>query len=296
MSDRGVVYDLGYVPHEGARLGKPGAVRATIRDGVRRVLGLRRRARKKILPWLLFGIAVMPAVVFIGLAFFLSTFAPDAESPFGGHADYYGLAGTAMVVFTALAAPELLIPDREEGVLAVYSSRPMRAHDYLLARGAALAIVIAGFLVLPQLLMYVGFAAIDGDGFVSGLVTEWRNLWRISVTSGAFLVGYGAPALLVSVYARRLAPATGTLLGALLGSTGLASALAESGAFEGSRYAALLAILQHPFVIRDWAFGQRSPDMVVTNAGFGPLWSLAMIGLLAVVAGVLATRRYRRLM
>ncbi len=296
MTDRGVVYDLGYVPHEGARLGKPGAVRATIKDGVRRVLGLRRRARKKILPWILFGIALIPAIVFVGLAFFLTSFVPEADSPFGGHADYYDLAGPVMVIFTALAGPELLIPDREEGVLAVYSSRPMRASDYLLARGGALGVVIAGFLVLPQLLMYVGFAAIDSDGFIQTLLSEWPNLWRIAVTSVAFLVGYGAPALLISVYAKRLAPATGTLLGILVGSTGLAAALSESGAFAGSRYAALLAIAQHPFALRDWAFDQSSVDSVVADAGFGPVWSLAMILVIAVVAGGLAIRRYRRLM
>ncbi len=46
----GVVYDLGYRPHEGERLGRAGAVRALYRDGLRRVLGLRRRARAKIWP------------------------------------------------------------------------------------------------------------------------------------------------------------------------------------------------------------------------------------------------------
>jgi len=235
-------------------------------------------------------------VVFVGLAFFLNTFAPEAESPFGGHADYYNLAGPVMILFTALAGPELLIPDREEGVLAVYSSRPMRAGDYLLARGAALAIVIAGFLVLPQILMYVGFASLDVDGLAPALVSEWQNLWRVLVTSLAFLVGYGAPALLISVYAKRLAPATGTLLGILVGSTGLASAVAESGAFSGARFAALFAILQHPFLVRDWAFGDAGADSVPANAGFGVGASVAVIVALAIVAVTLALRRYRRLM
>ena len=70
MTNRGVVYDLGYAPHEGPRLGRSGAIVATIKDGVRRVLGLRRRARKKILPWGLFAVAFLPAVAFIGLSFF----------------------------------------------------------------------------------------------------------------------------------------------------------------------------------------------------------------------------------
>ncbi len=296
MTERGVVYDLGYAPHEGPRLGRAGAVVATIKDGVRRVLGLRRRARKKILPWLLIAIALIPAIVFVGLAFFLETFAPDADSPFGGHADYYNLAGPVMILFTALAAPELLIPDREEGVLAVYSSRPMTPRDYLLAKGSALAIVIAGFLVVPQILMYVGFAAIDQDGFAATLIGEWQSLWAILVTSVAFLVSYGSMALIVAVYARRLAPATGVILGVLAGSTPIAVGLAETASFAGSRYGALLAVAQHPFVIKDWAFGESGAEYIATSQGFGPGTLAILLGVLAVAAGWLAIRRYQRLM
>ena len=83
MTDRGAVFDLGYKPHDGERLGTPGAFRATVKDGLRRVLGLRRKARKKILPFFLLGVALLPAVVFVGLAFFLGEFSPDVESPFG---------------------------------------------------------------------------------------------------------------------------------------------------------------------------------------------------------------------
>ena len=95
----GVVYDLGYTPHDGPRLGRRAAVGATIVDGLRRVLGLRRKARKKVFPWALLAIASIPAIVFVGLAFFLGEFTPDAESPFGGHAEYFGLAGTMVMIF-----------------------------------------------------------------------------------------------------------------------------------------------------------------------------------------------------
>ena len=49
MSDRvGVVYDLGYAPYEGERRGRRGAFVTTVRDGVARVFGIRRGARKKV--------------------------------------------------------------------------------------------------------------------------------------------------------------------------------------------------------------------------------------------------------
>ena len=52
MTDKGVVYDLGYVPYEGERRARRGAIATTYRDGIYRVFGIRRRARKKILPWM----------------------------------------------------------------------------------------------------------------------------------------------------------------------------------------------------------------------------------------------------
>ena len=36
-SEQGVVFDLGYQPHDGPRLGRRGAIFATIRDGLRRI-------------------------------------------------------------------------------------------------------------------------------------------------------------------------------------------------------------------------------------------------------------------
>ena len=78
MTERGVAFDLGYTPHEGERRGRRGALVTTYRDGLNRVFGVRRRARKKILPSLLVVIAVLPAVVFGGFAFPLPTSPPDS--------------------------------------------------------------------------------------------------------------------------------------------------------------------------------------------------------------------------
>ncbi len=150
MTERGVVFDLGYTPHEGERRGRRGAITTTYRDGLYRVFGIHRRARKKIFPWLLVVFAILPAVVFVGFAFLLSTFAPGADSPFGGHAEYFGITASVILLFVALAAPELLIPDRREGVLAVYSSRPLRPDDYVGARASSLLTVIAGFMLIPR--------------------------------------------------------------------------------------------------------------------------------------------------
>ncbi len=292
MTERtGAVFDLGYKPYEGQRLGRSGAIRTIIKDGVRRVLGLRRKARKKVYPWSLVGMAFIPAAVFVGLAFLLGDFVPEAESPFGGHAEYIALTGAIVLLFVALAAPELLIPDREEGVLAVYSSRPITAWDYILARAGSLVAVVAAFVLVPNLMMYIGFAALDSRGLASALVGNADDLLKILAAMLAYIVGYGAPALLIATYAKRTGPAAGTFLALMFGSAAFAAAF-ERIDFVGARFGTLVALIQHPEVVRDWVFDQR-PDSAPTAAGFEPWASAVVIILIAGLTAFLMQRRYR---
>ena len=295
MSDRGVTFDLGYQPHDGPRLGTRAAVRATFLDGVRRVLGLRRKARKKIFPWLLIAISVLPAVVFVGLAFLLDQFEIEGDSPFGGHAEFFGLIGNLVLIFAALAGPQLLIPDREEGVLSIYSSRPMRAWDYLGARAGALAAVLATLLLIPQLLMYIGFAALDDVGLWQGLIDRADDLWRILAATAVYVVGYGAPALLVATFLRRTGVAAAVYIGVMIVASFVAAVLVEQGA-AGSDLAALLAIPEHPPVVMDWIFSRDSIDLTPITAGWDPWVSLLVIIGVALATAFLASRKYRSYM
>jgi ABC-2 type transport system permease protein len=292
MDERtGAVFDLGYKPYTGTRLGRSGAIRAMVKDGMRRVMGIRRKARKKVYPWILVAIATLPAIVFVGLAFFMNTFSPEADSPFGGHAEYLGLSGAIVLLFVALAAPELLISDREQGVLSVYSSRPMTAWDYIAARAGALVAVVASFVLVPNLMMYFGFAALDSRGLGSALVGNVGDLVKVVAATAAYIVGYGAPALLISTYAKRTGPAAGIYLAIMFGSAGFASAF-QNVNFTGARYGTLLSFLQHPEVIRSWVFDQAQTAAPI-EAGFEPWASLLVIIGVAVITTVLMYRRYR---
>jgi len=295
MSNRGVVYDLGYTPYEGDHLGRRGAIRSTYRDGIYRVLGIKRRARKKILPWTLAAFAVLPAIVFVGFAFLLTTFSPDAESPFGSHADYFELTGTVVLLFVALAAPELLIPDRREGVLSIYSSRPLLPDDYVGARFVSLLTVIAGFMLIPQVLMYVGFAALDADGVFSALWSNAGDIPRILASTAVYAVAYAPLALLVATIANRKSAATGVFLGGLLMGTILSAALIEATALEGRRYAAMLSVGELPTHVNDWIWDTAS-IAPMAEAGFDPWVSLLVMAGIAAVATGIVVWRYRRLM
>jgi ABC-2 type transport system permease protein len=284
----GVVYDLGYQPHQGEQLGRAGALRAFYRDGLRRVLGLRRRARAKAIPWTLLGIAVIPAIFFIGLAVFTREIGAEDVS-FFSHAQYFDLTGTIALLFIAAAAGELLVPDRVHGVLHVYASRPLTTLDYLAGRAAALAVVVFSFMYLPHLVLFFGRAWTSGDGFGSYVASHAGVLWQAALASLVYFLALAPPAFLFAAYSKRLTLGAGAFIGVMAVSTPVSDALAEVG-FEP---AGLLALQQHPVVVKDWILGVRSGHLVPQQAGFDSWVSLTAIVIIALLTGALVARRYR---
>ena len=297
MTDRsGAVYDLGYTPYDGERLGRRGAVRSTLRDGVSRVLGLRRKARKKILPWSLLALAMIPAAVFVGLAFLVPDFSPEAESPFGGYVEYFVLVGTLVLLFVSLAAPELLIPDRRQGVLDIYSSRPLLPSDYIGARAGSLVIMMSAFLLIPEVGMYIGFAALDSDGFFSTLVSDAGMLPRILASTAVYVLALAPLAMFVAAFVNRKSAATGIYLAVMIGINGIAEALQQTSDVPGARYAALLPPPNNADYVVRWIFGEDGGDALPLRAGFDPELSLLVIVAFAVALSLAVVVRYRRLM
>ena len=60
-----------------------------------------------------------------GAALRLSGAANPEELGLPSHSDYYGIASIFFFVFAALVAPELLCPDRRDGVINLYLVRPL---------------------------------------------------------------------------------------------------------------------------------------------------------------------------
>ncbi|MFQ5947875.1 MAG: hypothetical protein ACE5KX_03325 [Acidimicrobiia bacterium] len=285
----GVVFDLGYRPHEGERLGRKGAVSAVIRDGLRRVLGLRRKARRKVLPFVLLAIALLPAAFFVGVGVVAGEIV-DPATVFG-HPGYFDLTGPVALIFIALAASELLIPDRSYGTLAIYASRPLRLTDYLAARAAALALLVIGFLYLPHLVLLFGQAAVAREGFGSYLVDNLDVLWKAAAGSLVYFVAYASVAFLVAAIASRVPMAAGIFLGVVTISGPTTAALTDSGLPLFS----LGALQHHPGYVKDWIFGTSTHNWIPERAGYEPALSLAVIAVLALAAALLLLRRYRRL-
>lgn len=128
----GELYDLGYQHYQGPREGRMRARKDVFADGVRTTLGLGHGPLAKILPILFFGAAMAPAIV---MAIIAAQTQGLLDLP--DHADYYQTVSIILIIFAALVAPELLCPDRRNGVISLYLVRPLTTTDYVAARWLA---------------------------------------------------------------------------------------------------------------------------------------------------------------
>ena len=293
-SAEGMVYDLGYAPHEGPRLGRRTAIRAMFLDGSRRVLGLRRKPGTKVLPWGLIGAAIVPAAWVVALTFVVEGYALEDAGPFGDPAEFFDMIGTLAMLFVALAAPTLLIPDRQHGVLAIYASRPVRAVDYLFARGATLVALTSLFILIPHTLLYLGISSLYVDGFAAGLVENGKEIPEILGSTAAYVLGYGAPAFLVSLFVRRVPIATGVYVFVMFMTASLTEAMPRATELLVFKVLAPLALFWNPLSVRDWLFDREPEQLALDRAGLDPWVGAATIVLIAVATAAIAQRRYRR--
>ena len=63
----GAIYDLGYRPYDGPRAGGGAIAFALFISGLRNAFGLGRSGKSKVLPFLLLGLNLLPAVIIVGV-------------------------------------------------------------------------------------------------------------------------------------------------------------------------------------------------------------------------------------
>lgn len=195
------ILDRGYRRFEGDRKGVWGAVRSTAWHTTRSVLGLGRKARHKIAPVLVIIVAMLPAIVFIGAAVLLGgdEFVNDFLQ--GLVPEYSELARqsiAAMVLFTGLVAPEALVRDRRDGMLALYLSTPLTRRTYLGAKVLSVSGLMALIVLVPTLVYLFGmtFASLGPDGIGDWLLVLVRILLSGTLASIIYaLISMGAASL-----------------------------------------------------------------------------------------------------
>ena len=175
------IIDRGYRSYDGPRTGLPGSIRSVVRYSVRHTLGLGRAARHKILPWLAVVIALVPAVVFVGLAVVLDIDMIEDEILPDYH-EYYGFITTALFFYCAIIVPDILVADRRNGMLQLYLSTPLQRWSYLASKALAVAAALAVLTMGPVLFLLIA-RTIEGSG--PGGLIEWIKIFVRIIAAGA---------------------------------------------------------------------------------------------------------------
>ena len=228
------ILDQRYRPYSGPRHGLAGAMRAVVVSSVRFTLGLGRPARHKFLPWLAVVIALVPAVVYVGIATVLDV---DliTEQILPDYHEYYGFIQVALFFFCGIVVPEILVVDRRNGMLPLYLSTPLRRWSYLASKSMAVAVTLAVITVGPLLFLLVAYT-IEGSG-PDGLGDWLVVLLRILVAGVAIAATITAASLAISSLTdRRAFAAIGVIL-LLLGSNLVTSVLVEVAELDARLYA-----------------------------------------------------------
>jgi ABC-2 type transport system permease protein len=294
--ETGAVYDLGYEPYHGERLGKKGAMLTIWGDGNRRVMGIRRKSRRKIMPWLLVAFALVPAIVFVGIAFVIPAGAAGEFDLTTANSNFFQLGGTIAMLFTALAAPELLVPDRKDGVLSMLSSRPLTSNDYLAARFASNITVVGAFLLIPQLLLFIGQAGTDPAGLVQGLQNAAPTIPKILAVTVIYVIAYVPLGFMIASLVSRKSIAVSVFLAIIIGLTAFSNAIVRNSVLPGGRWTALLAPVNTADAANNWLFGTTNNDSLLAVADIHPLIGVASLAVIGFIAVVVSAMKYRRLM
>jgi ABC-2 type transport system permease protein len=291
----GAVYDRGYRPYVGPRGGRREAAFAVWRLSVRRALGLRRSWRQKVFPWSLLAIATIPAIVFVGIAWALRDDTFDLNefltNDFLTYREYVGVS-TALLLFVALSAPDIMCPDRSNRVLPLMFSRPLTGSDYVYAKLGALSAIVFGFAFLPQVVLFVGRMLVS-DGALDYFTDNAEVLWQVPAAVAVLAVYYAAVGLaLASLTDRRIVGGV-ALLGTALVTSAVAGILEESSSEPGTPLA-IINLLALPLEVRDLIFlGHLSHESGLTGVAGGGVLALGAYLLVLLVCLAVLLHRYR---
>jgi ABC-2 type transport system permease protein len=290
----GAVYDRGYRPYDGPRGGRRAATAALFRTSLRRAIGLRRPWRQKVAPAVLLGIAVIPAVVNVGIAY-LTRDTPAEGFQFITYREYLGVS-SALLLFVALVAPDIVCPDRRQRVLPLIFARPLTGRDYGLAKVGAIFTCVFAFSFLPQVVLYVGQMLVS-DGALDYLSDNTAVLWQVPVAATALALFYSVLGVAVASLTGRRIVAGATLLGITLVSSAVSGILVDvdGGDTEPTGHAAsLLNILALPLRVRDLIFlGRIGEDTPLSGVTGGGALSVACYALVVAICVAVILQRYR---
>jgi ABC-2 type transport system permease protein len=284
----GVIHDIGYRPYSGPRLGELAVAWSLFVTGLRNCYGLGRSTKSKVLPFLLFIVMLLPALILVAVMV-----QAKLDQQLLPYSRYAMVTQLVISVFVASQAPALISGDLRFRTITLYLARPLRRSTYVLVRSASLSAAVFVLVIAPITLLYVG-----------GLLADLP----IGRESGDFLAAVAAALILAMVLAGLSAlvcavtPKRGIAVAAvivvLLVSYTVVATIQVIAVEERSSTLAQLVGLFSPFTLVDgvqaWLFdGKASTPAPPEGAGMGILFCLVTIAVVAGSVGAMMLR-YRK--
>jgi ABC-2 type transport system permease protein len=294
----GSIYDLGYRGYDGPRLGRRHAIGALFAHTVLSCYGIGRGGRAKIIPFVLAGIAVLPAVVAVGLIALARQAGQAGEiltqaSPIR-YETYFDVVGQIVALFCAAQAPELLGRDQRYSVLSLYFSRALERTDYALAKLGGFVVALLALVLAPQLVLVIGIT-LSAPDLAEGLADNLPKVPAIVAQALTLSALFGALSLAIAAFTPRRAYATAGIIAAFI----IPPVVAEISRQVTSREIARWFVLASPPDVTGATnafFFDIRPESSTVAAARHPGELYLVVAVLAVLAlGAILVRRYQRI-
>ncbi|WP_059010187.1 ABC transporter permease [Streptomyces specialis] len=283
------IHDIGYRHYEGRRLGRSYARRSLITHSLRGAYGLGRSARHKVLPFGLFGITAIPAIVMVAVA--ITTGLDELPIEYTSYALFMQ---PILGLYIALAAPQMVSLDLRFKTIPLYFSRPVERNDYVAAKFAALSLALFLFVSVPLLIAYAG-------GLLGklGFAEQTSGFARGLVAAAVFAVLHAAIALLVASLTPRRGFGVAAVIATLTVPYFAVTAVQVVASEQGSPGAVEWLGLFSPGTLLDGIQAaflggvSEFPDELEPSGAAAACYPLVAAGLV-VLCSYLLTRRYRK--
>jgi ABC-2 type transport system permease protein len=294
----GSIYDLGYQAYDGPRLGRRSAVVALFTQTIRACFGIGRGGRAKIAPFVLAGLAILPAVLAVGFAALAAQAGPaggaiEDASPIN-YASYHGLVAVLIMLFCGAQAPELFGRDQRYGVLPLYFSRVLTRSDYALAKLAGLIVALLAVELSPYIILFVGRVLVAPDP-VAGLSDEIGAVPRFLLQGLLVAVLLGGIAGLIAAYTPRRAYATAAIIAVFIIPPIIVAIVGDQANQDFARIVVFLSAADILVGTNSAIFGSIPDSPVVAALGL-PGWAYVAAAGVGIVGSIaLTVRRYLRI-
>ncbi|MGW6493832.1 ABC transporter permease [Nonomuraea angiospora] len=278
------IYDIGYRHYDGPRLGRAYATRALTLHSLRGIFGLGRTARSKIMPFSLFVIMLLPAVVAVATM----ALAKQRILPYSGFAV---IMQAVVAVFLAAQAPTVVAPDLRYRVLPLYLSRPVSIAEYVGAKVTAMTAALFLLVAAPLTVIYAGELVVDMPG--PPATGEYLGSVLMALLLAVLLSSFG---LALASFTPRRGLGVASVIAVYLLSSASVPLVYGSLYASGNEAAASWAWLANPFWLVDsvqsWLFA-TPPRIPEGDYPSGPASAAVLVVLVALALGALALR-YRK--